>query len=237
MQRADWIALARDKTMADEPEKKIGRPKKAAHEKSDRRLVAKVTSLEGEGFDWMLGRAKARVAGDGGKVTESSLLRNIVKEEIKRRGWPRAHLLDAQGAIEATPESTVEPHATTSPEKHHEARAVDVPELDAPAAASVPPAAEPEPARLPAVLVPPPSEPTRAAPVKLTQAGVRKLMERCMENGLHVNEIVTRSGIDKAKLYHFKGGTSDRSELKPAKLEALHGALRRWEEEQKEGDE
>lgn len=58
----------------------------------------RMPALEAEGLAWLVDEAQ-RVAGEvGGKATETSVLLKILRDELTRKKWPKAHLFKGAGS-------------------------------------------------------------------------------------------------------------------------------------------
>jgi hypothetical protein len=53
----------------------------------------RLSVLEAEGLAWLVEEASRVGAEVGAQATETSVLKALLRAELTRRGWPKAHLL------------------------------------------------------------------------------------------------------------------------------------------------
>jgi hypothetical protein len=53
----------------------------------------RMPALEAEGLAWLVEEARKIVEPVGGKASDTSVFLQLLRDELVRRGWPKAHLL------------------------------------------------------------------------------------------------------------------------------------------------
>lgn len=206
----------------DEASARRGRPPK--EDRSD--LAPKVVSfkaplVEKEALRLRV-EQRSRDVGADARVTESTYVRAVVLADLKAHGCIDAAMRSLAAAqpepapaapVLAAPAPPLElppPAAALRGHDDHAAAPVRQDHLRATAAEEAP-----------------------TKPNKPTPASARSLLVRSMKEGLSLVEAAKRSGLDRARLTHWKNKNPEpRGQLKPEQLVALDSALRRWLEEQ-----